>query len=61
MSDDLLHSEIETSNGEEILILAPPRLPLSKERALRLAAWLVVLADDEDGRFEKIRAAVSNT
>lgn len=36
------------ARGEEIVIARPIRGALTKEAALNLAAWLVVLADDED-------------
>lgn len=31
--------------GDKIAILMPPRGPITKEQALRLAAWIVSLAD----------------
>lgn len=49
--------------GDEILILAPPMagLPISRELALNLAAWLVALADFEDDRFPEVLEAVRST
>ena len=31
--------------GDKIVILAPPRGPITREQALHLAAWIVTLAD----------------
>jgi len=59
--------EIETTNdfmvsvrGEQILIMAGPPRILTKAEALRLAAWLVALADDAE-TFPAVLAAVQNT
>jgi hypothetical protein len=40
--------------GENIVTLKPIPQVLSKEQALNLAAWLYMLADEGDGKFEKI-------
>lgn len=45
--------------GNNIVIMIPPR-EMSKEDALILAAWLVALAEEEEGEFDKIRLQVSN-
>ena len=57
---------IDTSNefqasllGDDVVILKPPRR-ISKAAALRLAANLVALADD-DGTFPAILEAVQNS
>jgi hypothetical protein len=59
-------AEVETLNdsmvavkGERIVILRP-RVELSKQEALRLAAWVVALADDDD-KFPVLLEAVRNT
>ena len=56
--------KIETFNkygvcmsGRGIFFLCPPRTEMSKDEALTLAAWLVVLAMDDE-RFAAIREAV---
>ena len=50
---------------DSILILRAPAGPLSKAQALRLAAWLVALADDDPGapvsEFSHVLAAVMAT
>jgi len=50
-------------NREHILILRPPLVPMTKEDALRLAAWIVALADDSanEERFAAVLNAVKNT
>lgn len=49
------------SNGHTVQFLFPPTGPLDKEKVLRLAAWLVALADPLQERFPKILEAVLNT
>lgn len=59
--------EIDVSNtqfvsvrgGETILILAPKN-EMTREEALRHAAYLVALAEREEGEFAKILGAVQN-
>lgn len=60
--------DIDTNNdclvgarGGRIVMMAPPYAPMSKERALRLAAWLVVIADPGGEKFAKVLAAVKST
>ena len=45
-----------------VAIMMPPMGYMSKEEAIRLAAWLVVCAEDYDAaRFGKVFEAVCNT
>jgi hypothetical protein len=62
--------EIDTSNdhmvtrrGGRVLIGAPPSGAISKTEALRLAAWLVVMADDSDHHteFMEVLTAIEST
>lgn len=46
--------------GDGIAILNPPRGKITKEQALRLAAYLVLLADDTGAEFPKVLEAVKN-
>ena len=46
--------------GNNIFIGLYPH-PITKERALNLAAWLVVLAEEKPGEFEAMLAAVKET
>lgn len=48
------------TNGDTISIMRPPH-EMTKEQALRLAAWLSILADPLDERFPAVRKAISNT
>lgn len=41
-----------------IVILMPPREPMSKQDALMFAAWIVAMADDDETGFQKALAAV---
>lgn len=59
-------SEIDTGNdqfagvrGDKIVLVAP-KIYMTKQEALRHAAWLVALADDDD-EFPAILGAVRNT
>lgn len=44
----------------EIVIINPPRGPMSKHDALVFAAWIVTLADDDGMSFDAALAAVQN-
>lgn len=46
--------------GGDIVVMLPPKGPISKKHALNLAAHLVAMADDND-EFPKILEAVCNT
>lgn len=60
--------DIDTSNefivgaiGDDLTVMLAPRLQhISKDQALRLAAWLVAMADD-DNKFPEILKAIQNT
>lgn len=63
-----MSTDIDTSNdhlvgtqGGRIVILMPPLAPMDKDEALRLAAWIVALADFEGDRFPAVLEAVQNT
>lgn len=47
-------------NGQ-IRLMRMPIGQLSKEDALNLAAWLVALAETEEGEFQEVLEAVKNT
>lgn len=60
-----MSDEIDTTNifsvgamGANIIILIPPAGPLSKTEALNLAAYLVAMAEEEDGEFQRVLEAV---
>ena len=46
--------------GDVVTILVPPRGPISKDRALALAAWLVAVTGERE-RFNAILDAVEST
>ncbi len=60
---DTLNKFLVAVNGETILLMNPPRVPISKADALLLAAYLVTLADDDElgPRFPGVLKAVQNT
>lgn len=47
--------------GDNILIMNPPRGPMSKADALQLAAWIVALADDTEDQFDIIRTEIESS
>jgi hypothetical protein len=60
-------TRVETGNdqlvalrGSRIIVMAPKQ-EMTQEEALRHAAWLVAIASEGDGDFERILAAVQNT
>lgn len=59
-------SEIDTSNdffvgsrGADIVLMKTPGT-MTKAQALRLAAWLVILADDDEVRFNEVLEAIKD-
>jgi hypothetical protein len=42
------------ANGESIVMMNPPRRPMSKSEAMNLAAWLAVMAGSSED-FDKMR------
>ncbi len=59
--------EVNTANqflvsaqGDKIRIMLHPTVPITKEEALGLAAYLVAITGDEE-RFKQILEAVQNT
>lgn len=57
---DTINKHLVGMRGETITILYPPHRPMSKAEALVLAAYLVVMADDGDGLWERTMAAVQS-
>lgn len=49
------------ANRDRVIVQIPVRRPLEKEEAIRLAAWLVAIADPTQKRFTKVLAAVLAT
>lgn len=47
--------------GDEILVMNPPRTPISREDALLLASWLVAIADPMEEEFNAVLNAVKGT
>lgn len=58
---DTFNKHMVGVQGDNIVIMNPPREPMSKADALVFAAWIVTLADDYDGGFQKVLEAVHNT
>ena len=47
--------------ADRIAVLLPPRGDMSKQEALTLAAWLVLMADPIGEQFERTLTAIANT
>lgn len=58
---DTTNDCIVSASSRGVTILMPPIGPMPKEQALRLAAWLVAIADPIGEEFEKVLEAVRNT
>lgn len=58
---DVFNKYMVGVQGDNIVIMSPPRSPMSKIDALVFAAWIVTLADDSETEFQKALEAVHNT
>jgi hypothetical protein len=58
---DTTNDHLVGTMGGRVVILVPPTGPMDPDEALRLAAWLVALADPSGERFGEIRKAVEST
>lgn len=59
--------EIETMNDCGVgvtqgmpIIMLPPRGPIPKDKALRLASYLVCFAEEEEGQFQRVLEAIQD-
>ena len=55
-----VNDSIVGARGDRVVILNPRR-EMSKDEALRLAAWIVALASDDDEEWEALLKAVQST
>lgn len=58
---DTFNKHMVGVQGDNIVIVSPPRAPMSKTDALLFAAWIVALADDDETGFQKALEAIRNT
>lgn len=63
MSDEIetFNKYMVAVNGQGIVIMNPPRYPMSSADAILLAAWLISLADPGDDKFKAILGAVQGS
>jgi hypothetical protein len=47
--------------SQGLMILMPPRVPMSDDEAVELAAWLVSMAVQPTHPFDKVLEAIQNT
>jgi hypothetical protein len=59
--------EFDTANkhlvglkGDQVVVMVPPRAPLSREEAMMLAAWLLAISGIDLETFRQAFDAVSN-
>lgn len=57
---ETMNDQLVGMNGDMIIILRAKNR-MTREEALRHAAWLVALAEDIEHKFEPVLAAVRNT
>lgn len=57
---DTFNKHMVGVQGDNIVIMMPPRGPMSKHEAMVFAAWIVTLADDDD-KFAEVLMAVHNS
>lgn len=55
------HLVTVAGHEESIVIQRPPVRPMSKRDALLFAAWIVAVAEEQEGEFEEILNAVKAT
>lgn len=55
---DTFNKHMVGVQGDTIIIINPPRAPMSKADALVFAAWIVTLADDDETKFKEALTAV---
>lgn len=63
MAIETLNKFAVSVHGEQLLVMNPPRGPISKADALLLAAWLVAMAipDGATEEFDAVLEAVKHT
>ncbi len=62
MEIDTLNKFVVGAYGDQIVVMKPPLVAMTRVEALTFAAWLVALADDgSEPSFEEIRKAVEST
>jgi hypothetical protein len=61
MAPDTVNDCLVGIRGSDIIIGLPVLRPISKSEALRLAAWLVAVADPFGEDFDAVRRAVLST
>lgn len=60
---DTTNDHLVSSRAGNVVITFPPQGPMDKHKALRMAAWIVALADDSPDHevFAKVLEAVKST
>jgi hypothetical protein len=58
---DTANDQLVSVKGDGAIAIMMPKFILSRAEALRHAAWLVAIAEREDGEFAAVLAAVRGT
>jgi hypothetical protein len=61
LKTNIFFVSLHTGSGGIAILRPPGAAPMTKGRALNLAAWLVALADPTRARFDELLAAVLRT
>lgn len=61
MTIETLNDHLVGVQGDLITMMIPATGPMTRDKALRLAAWLQLCADPGGERFAEIRDACANT
>ena len=58
---DTSNDHLVATQAGGILIMLPPRTRMAKAEALRMAAWIVILAEEDEGEFNSVLEAIKGT
>lgn len=61
MKPDTINRFMVGSRGDRVVIVLPPIMSISKEDAVNLAAWLVVMSDISRDDWEKFLTEIENS
>lgn len=61
MKPDTMNKFMVGSRGDRVVVVLPPFSSISKEDAVNLAAWLVVMSDVSRDDWEKFLTEIENS
>lgn len=60
MEFDTANKHLVGLKGDQVVVMVPPRAPLSREEAMMLAVWLVAISGVDLETFRQAYEAVAN-